>query len=149
MSGYWEGKGKYQKAYDYFWNKWVPKSGKSSNPWGELLRMVALVYYRRYNDGDSYGDVLEMRGRSSLFSSDKSMPEKQRMHVEHMVSTLHTDSQMEKVVNYVMKEIMLHMSSKGKIWNPQTNRLVRIDTTTGLKALKELGCELKYDCDQH
>ena len=73
------------------------------------------------------------------------MPEKQRHVVEKMIRT-GTDRELEKTVNYVMKEIMLHMSTKDKIWNPETNRLVRIDTPTGLKALKTLECVLKYEC---
>lgn len=149
MSTYWNNKGKYQKAYDYFWKKWVPASGKAKNQWGELLRILARVYYRHYNDGDSYDDVLEMwDSHDGLFQNNKSMPEKQRRVVETMIRT-GTDRELEKTVNYVMKEIMLHMSTKDKIWNPETNRLVRINTPTGLKALKMLECVLKYDCESN
>lgn len=143
--GYWNNSGKYQKAYDYFWKKWVPPSGKASNQWGELLRIVARVYYRHYNDGDSYSDVLNMYDTNSLFENNKSMPEKQRKMVERMIGN-GSDRDLEKTVNYVMREIMLHMSTKDKVWNPETNRLVRINTPTGLKALKSLECVLKYDC---
>jgi hypothetical protein len=65
--------------------------------------------------------------------------------VERMIGN-GSDRDLEKTVNYVMREIMLHMSTKDKVWNPETNRLVRINTPTGLKALKSLECVLKYDC---
>lgn len=56
-------------------------------------------------------------------------------------------NKLEEAVNYVLKELMLHMSKDNKIWNPETNRLVNIDSPTGLRALKLLGCKLKYTCE--
>ena len=56
---YSDGKGKYEKVYNYLFKKMVPQSGSASNPLGEALRLVSKVYYRLNNDGDSYGDCIE------------------------------------------------------------------------------------------
>lgn len=146
---YWNEKGKYQKAYDYFYKKLVPSSGKASNKWGEMLRVLSNVYYRRHNDGDDYDDFLENRGESQgFFQNNKNMPEVQRKKVESLLNKFWDyDNKLEEAVNYVLKELMLHMSKDNKIWNPETNRLVNIDSRTGLRALKLLGCKLKYTCE--
>ena len=39
---------------------------------------------------------------------------------------------------------MLHHSTDDKVWNPETNRLIRIDTAKGLKVLKDFGCTIHY-----
>ena len=56
---YSNGKGKYQKAYDILWDELVPKSGRADTEMGELLRRLARVYYRYYNDGDTYDDLCD------------------------------------------------------------------------------------------
>ena len=56
---YWCKKGKYQKAYDYFFPKLVPNNGNASTPEGELLRVISKFYYRCYNDGDLYEVLIE------------------------------------------------------------------------------------------
>ena len=51
-------KGKYQKAYDFLFKKLVPAYGSSGNNLGEALRLVSRVYYRHYNDGDTYSECV-------------------------------------------------------------------------------------------
>ena len=41
---YWYGKGKYQKANDFLYDKLVPKTGASGTNLGEALRLVTIVY---------------------------------------------------------------------------------------------------------
>lgn len=139
---YWNKNGKYQKAYDYFYKKLIPESGKAEDPFGELLRVISWMYQRRYNDGDSYDDLLEDNDEG-FFMNNKNMPEKQRKKVEIMIGNSQ-EEKLEKTVNYVLKEIMLQHSTDDKVWNPESNRLIRIDTTKGLKVLKDFGCKIHY-----
>ena len=44
----------------------------------------------------------------------------------------------------MMKYIMLENSTPDTIWNPETNRLVKINGVTALKCLKMLDCKLTY-----
>ena len=46
-------KGKYQKAYNFLYDKLVPPSGRAMNSLGEALRFVTKVYHRKDNDGDT------------------------------------------------------------------------------------------------
>ena len=100
------------------------------------------MYQRRYNDGDSYDDLLGDND-NGFFMNNKNMPEKQRKKVEYMIGNAQ-EEKLEKTVNYVLKEIMLHHSTDDKVWNPETNRLIRIDTAKGLKVLKDFGCKIHY-----
>jgi hypothetical protein len=138
---YWNNNGKYQIAYNYFFDKLVPKSGKADDPFGELLSRVSWVYQRRFNDGDTYDDLCEDH-QDGLFINNKNMPEKQRKKVEYLIGV--TEEDLEKTINYVVKEIMLEHSTDEKIWNPETSRLIRIDTVKGLKILKDFGCKIHY-----
>ena len=42
------------------------------------------MYQRRYNDGDSYDDLLG-ENEDGFFMNNKNMPEKQRKKVEYMI----------------------------------------------------------------
>lgn len=144
---YWNSSGRYQKNYDHFRKLWVPAQGASNHPWGELLRVLSNVYYRVFNDGDSYDDILEWRNVNSVFYHNKRMPEKQRKEVENRLrQSDDLENDLDSIVDYVLQEIMLHHSTPTRIWNPATNRLVLIRTPTGQKALKALDCELSYEC---
>ena len=139
---YWNKNGKYQKAYNYFYEKLIPKSGKADDPFGELLSVVSWMYQRKYNDGDTYDDLLG-DNEDGFFMNNKNMPEKQRKKEEIMIGNSQ-EEKLEKTVNYVLKEIMLQHSTDDKVWNPETNRLIRIDTAKGLKVLKDFGCKIHY-----
>lgn len=139
---YWNNNGKYQKAYDYFYNKLVQEPNEVKDPFGKLLSVVSWMYKRKYNDGDSYDDLLE-DNEEGFFMNNKKMPEKQRKKVEYMIGNSQEEN-LEKTVNYVLKEIMLQYSTDDKVWNPETNRLIRIDTAKGLKVLKDFGCKIHY-----
>ena len=150
---YWFDKGKYQKNYDYFWKKLVPPSGSAKTEWGEVLRRLANIYYRAYNSGDSYDDAIEMGKphilpRNGYKSKDV---EKVAREVENMVRRYAPMSiyerNLNKATDHLLRAMMLHYSTKDKIWNPETNRLVRIDTPTGMKAMKLLDCHLTYKCE--
>ena len=56
---YSDDKGKYQKAYDFLYSKLIPPQGSAKNALGEALRLVSRAYYRKNNDGDTYGDCIE------------------------------------------------------------------------------------------
>lgn len=150
---YWFDKGKYQKNYDYFWKKLVPLSGAAKTEWGEVLRRLAKFYYRAYNDGDDYDHVSYYMG-APLILPEKGYKskdvEKVASEVQRMISGPSSMGSYEKYLNkatdHLLRAMMLHMSTEDKIWNPETNRLVRIDTPTGLKAMKLLDCKLSYKC---
>jgi len=130
-------KGKYQKVYDFLYKKLVPPSGQAKNALGEALRLVSRVYYRRENDGDSYGDCIE-DGLVQDFAK-KQYPfdgeyEPLGRELDHLLSTGNYD----EAVSLVLFNIMLSLSSTTHIYNPASNRLVEIDTPAGKKALEAL-----------
>ena len=51
---YWNQAGKYQKQMDQLWAELVPASGPSETLQGEVLRCASKIYYRHFNDGDSF-----------------------------------------------------------------------------------------------
>ena len=58
MNGtYWNENGKFQKFYDATYNKLVPSWGVAPTKDGEIVRLISKIYYRYYNDGDTY-DIL-------------------------------------------------------------------------------------------
>lgn len=140
-------KGKYQKAYDILWGELVPTSGRADTEIGELLRRLSRVYYRYYNDGDTYDDLCDDEFGNAMmryFDDQKGVPKKHANKVHMILSSYNYESALEDAVNYVLREIMLSKSNDEKIYNPQTGRLVGITTPTGMKALCELGCKITY-----
>ena len=150
---YWFDKGKYQKNYDYFWKKLVPSSGQAKTEWGEVLRRLAKFYYRAYNDGDDYDQAVEMglphivpkKGYKSK-EVDKVALEIERMLRRYTPMSIY-ERALNKATDHLLRAIMLNMSTKDKIWNPETNRLVKIESPAGLKAMKLLDCKLTYKCE--
>ena len=135
---YSDGKGKYEKAYNFLFKKMVPDSGKASNPLGEALRLVSRVYYRLSNDGDSYGDCIEY-GMVPDFSENKFPFNKEYAALgRELDSHLSSASGYDKAVDLVLLHIMLSLSSESNIYNPETNRLVPLNSAAGKKALKAL-----------
>lgn len=150
---YWFDKGKYQKNYDYFWKKLVPPSGPAKNEWGEVLRRLAKFYYRAYNDGDDYDHVRYYMGAPPILP-EKGYKSKEVEKVASEVQNIITkvtdmtsyERHLNKATDHLLRAMMLHYSTKDKIWNPETNRLVKIQSPVGLKALKTLDCKLSYSC---
>ena len=134
---YSDNKGKYQKAYDFLYKKLVPSSGKAKNALGEALRLVSRAYYRKNNDGDSYGDCIE-DGIIPDFSNNKYPFTGDYQPLGNELDSLLSSGEYDKAVSLVLFNIMLSLSSSTHIYNPATNRLVEIDTEAGRKALKEL-----------
>ena len=135
---YSDGKGKYEKAYNYLFKKMVPQSGSASNPLGEALRLVSKVYYRLNNDGDSYGDCIEY-GMVPDFAGNKFPFVKEYAALgRELDSHLSSASGYDKAVDLVLLHIMLSLSSESNIYNPETNRLVPLKSAAGEKALKAL-----------
>ena len=135
---YSDGKGKYEKAYGYLFKKMIPESGRASNPLGEALRLVSRVYYRRSNDGDSYGECIEY-GMVPDFSERKFPFDKEYAALgRELDSHLSSDSGYDKAVDLILLHIMLSLSSESNIYNPETNRLVPLNSAAGEKALKAL-----------
>lgn len=130
-------KGKYQKAYDFLYDKLVPPSGRALNALGEALRFVTRVYYRRDNDGDTYDDCIEM-GIVPDFAKKKYPFDKEYNQLGGELDSLLSSGKYDAAVNLIVLQIMLSLSSTSNIYNPQTNRLAPIDSATGKKALLAL-----------
>lgn len=54
-NSYWSEKGNFQAAYDAMANALVPMMNEADTVPGELVRLVANVYYERFNNGGSFG----------------------------------------------------------------------------------------------
>ena len=54
---YWSNAGALQAEYDKLYNELVPSSGKADTVEGEVLRAASKIYYRHYNDGDSFNQA--------------------------------------------------------------------------------------------
>ena len=134
---YSDNKGKYQKAYDFLYKKLVPPQGSAKNALGEALRLVSRAYYRKNNDGDTYGDCIE-DGIIPDFSNNKYPFTGDYQPLGNELDSLLSSGEYDKAVSLVLFNIMLSLSSSTHIYNPATNRLVEIDTEAGRKALKEL-----------
>lgn len=131
-------KGKYQKAYDFLYAKLVPRSGRALNELGEALRLVTRVYYRRDNDGDTYGDCID-EGMVQDFSKKKYPFDKEYHELgQRLDYLLSTKLGYDHAVSLVLVHIMLSLSSESNIYNPSSNRLVPIESVAGRNALKAL-----------
>ena len=139
---YWDNRGKFQKAYTFFYDKLVPARGNAETPSGNLLRIVSKMYYRNCNDGDSYYDMTDEQDGMFRRLSDCSIG----VDIMFLYTLEHylLDENYEQCVNEMMIYIMMENSTPDQIWNPLTNRLVKINGATGLKCLKMLGCKLEY-----
>ena len=130
-------KGKYQKAYNFLFKKLVPLSGRAMNELGEALRIVSKVYYRLNNDGDTYGECVNEGMVQDL--SKKMYPFNKEYHELGLkLDTLLSSSKYDDAVSLVLVHIMLSLSSESNIYNPESNRLVPINSAAGKKALKAL-----------
>ena len=130
-------KGKFQKAYNFLYAKLVPPSGNALNELGEALRIVSKVYYRRDNDGDSYDDCIEFDMVKDL--SKKVYPFNKEYHsLGIALDNLLSSGRYDDAVSLVLVEIMLSLSSESNIYNPESNRLVPIESAAGSRALKSL-----------
>lgn len=49
---YWNEEGKFQKEYDYLFDKLVPTMGNAETKLGEVLRIVSKFYYEIWNNGN-------------------------------------------------------------------------------------------------
>ena len=134
---YSDNKGKYEKAYDFLFKKLVPPSGRALNELGEALRLVSKVYYRKNNDGDSYHDCIEY-GIIPAFSHKTYPFNKEYEALGNELDYLLSINKYDDAINIVLVHIMLDLSSDSNIYNPNTNRLVPLNSEKGKKALKLL-----------
>lgn len=142
-NSYWGNTGKYNKFYSKLYDELVPLSGNAQTTDGELLRIISKIYYRYYNDGDSYDYLLETWGPYISISNIKGLEEYVARNIEYYLED--NDQSLEKAVNIAMEYLIIKRSTKDKILNPFTNRLVKIDTPSGLKILKMLNCNIIYN----
>ena len=49
---YWNGTGKYQDVQKVLWSKYVPTSGESSHPFGEVARCLGRLWHEYCNNGN-------------------------------------------------------------------------------------------------
>ena len=64
--------------------------------------------------------------------------------LKSLETILNVDKDTIKFINKILIHIMLEHSTPETIWNPNTNRLVSIYGTTGIKCLKMLDCRITY-----
>ena len=126
--------GKYEKAYHYLFKKLVPSSGVAYNNLGEALRLVTKVYYRKYNDGDSYHDCIEY-GIVPDFSKNHYPFDKEYKSLGRELDTLLRSGNYDDALNLVLLHIMLSLSSTSNVYSPEMNRLVSIHSPAGKRAL--------------
>ena len=134
---YSDNKGKYQKAYDFLYDKLIPPQGSAKNALGEALRLVSRAYYRKNNDGDTYDDCIE-EGMLPDFSKKKYPFDGEYHSLGNELDSLLSSGEYDAAISLVLFNIMLSLSSTSHIYNPATNRLVEINTEVGKKALKDL-----------
>ena len=134
---YSNGKGKYQKAYEFLFKKLIPSTGESGNNLGEALRLVNRVYYRHYNDGDTYSDCVPEqmvpefnKGKFPFNGKHETLGQE----LEHLYYIGDYDGSMD----LVLLHIMMSLSSDTAVYNPESNRLAAIDSQAGRKALAAL-----------
>ena len=145
---YWNSNGKYQKAYDYFFNKLVPSSGAAETAEGELLRRLSKIYYRYFNDGDLYYYLLE-DGYSSITNIEGLDKQFTRLFsslesdLKYCSDYIYKDT-LESCADNILKYIMIKHSNDDKIWNHETNKLVKIYTPKGRQLLEMFDCKLTY-----
>lgn len=135
---YWSNKGKYQKANDFLFKKLVPAYGSSGSNLGEALRLVSRVYYRHYNDGDTYSDCVHEQ-MVPEFNNGKFPFNGKHETLGQELEHLYYRGDYEGSMDLVLLNIMLNLSSDTAVYNPNTNRLAAIDTPAGKKALEALG----------
>lgn len=143
-NNYWTETGKYQKAYDYFYPKLVPTRGMASTPEGELLRVISKFYYRYFNDGDIYEEMVENADYAPL-TRIQGISVNFLRSLENTLYSYNYESALESVVDRILRFLILKNSTEDKIFNIDTRRLVSIKTPKGMKILKELDCKIKYE----
>jgi uncharacterized protein (UPF0332 family) len=142
---YWLNTGKYQKSYNYFYQKLVPTKGKAQTPEGELLRIISKIYYRHFNDGDTYEFLLEEGYPSLKHSGVKEERMISEIESDLMYYTVCYEDALNKSIDRIMRYLILKHSTAEKIWNPATQKLVKVRTPQGMKILDSLDCQVKYD----
>ena len=103
---------------------------------------MGKFYYRHFNDGDYYWDMVEdgYEPITSIEGIDKSF----LRSLENKLYDSNYEYQLEKMADGCIRYVILKNSTPQKIMNPQTCRLVKIDTSLGQKILKDLGCKVEY-----
>ena len=137
---YFGNKGKYQKANDFLFKKLVPAYGSSGSNLGEALRLVSRVYYRHYNDGDTYSDCVH-EGMVPEFNNGKFPFNGKHETLGQELEHLYYRGDYEGSMDLVLLCIMISLSSDTTVYNPNSNRLAAIDSPAGKKALEALGID--------
>jgi len=114
----------------FLYDKLIPPQGSAKNALGEALRLVSRAYYRKNNDGDTYGDCIE-EGMIPDFSNNKYPFTGDYQSLGNELDSLLSSGEYDKAVSLVLFNIMLSLSSTTHIYNPATNRLVEINTESG------------------
>ena len=134
--------GEFQNTYDYFYNKLIIATPPTEwTPFAHLLNLASKIIVRKYKYGDKYQNLVEDGGKSySLMSIDNI----EKGFLKSLETILNVDKDTIKFINKILIHIMLEHSTPETIWNPNTNRLVSIYGTTGIKCLKMLDCRITY-----
>ena len=115
---YWSGTGRFQEAYDYYYDLLVPNSGPAETSSGNLLRVMSKIYYRHFNDGDSYTDLLENHGDFYNIMSIPDVDKTFLKDLENYVDCYYGDY--ETFANKVMRYVILKTTNR---WNTDINIL--------------------------
>jgi hypothetical protein len=154
MTGlYINGKGRYQKVYDKLYKKLVPKTGKAKTHDGEILRLISQIGNKYYNNDDTYSDLTDDKYSGIKRLTEVSNINKEDGKIAHYILSAYVYESyrkyvyyLEKCINIILQRIMIRMSNENSIINPNTGRLVKITSPTGIKSIKQLDCELVYKC---
>ena len=80
--------GKYQKVYDILWKELVPKLGASAHRTWRTTCRFSRVYYRYYNDGDTYDDLCDDEFGNAMmryFDEQKGIPQDHAKKVHYIL----------------------------------------------------------------
>ena len=121
---YWNNQGKFQKQYDYYYNKLVPPEGDADNSIGNLIRIVSKIYYRKFNDGDSYYDLVD--DMPSLYDLTKIEGIDSRF-IDRLETILSYDNDQdyEDFVDKAMRYVILK-DKDNEVFNPNYYNIVRL-----------------------
>jgi hypothetical protein len=110
MNGtYWNDNGKFQQFYDATYNKLVPSWGVAATKDGEIVRLISKIYYRYYNDGDTYESLTDPEeGMFTSLYNNSHIHKEDGEIVDTMLLSYTNDYEklLEKCVDTILTRIM-------------------------------------------
>ena len=91
-----------------------------------------------YNDGDSYGDCIDAEIVQDFSEKRYPFDKEYRELGQTLDGLLSSERNYDEAVSLVLVHIMLSLSSESNIYNPESNRLVPVESAAGKRAVKAL-----------